>query len=251
MRRLRASSAWQSSTSRTTWRSSRRSPTASPSCTPGDIVEEGPMSPASSPGPRHPYSRGLVSSDPRPRSARRLRGIPGVAVGPRRARPMAAPSRRAAISRSAACEERGLRRSPVGNDRSVRCIRWELTPAPSFVPRASSRRPRPPRPPLLRVANLRAVYGGAHATRGCRRRCLLRRRARRVRRAGRRVGQRQDDDRALRRRAARSGRRHDPARRRGARARAAARTASSAAGSRSSSRTPSTRSTHASRWPKP
>ena len=47
----------------------------------GEIIEEGDVAGVVT-YPYHPYSRGLVSSVPDPRTARRLTGIPGVAVSP-------------------------------------------------------------------------------------------------------------------------------------------------------------------------
>jgi peptide/nickel transport system ATP-binding protein len=127
----------------------------------GDIIEEGAVAGVVT-RPFHPYSRGLVSSVPDPRTARRLTGIPGVAVSPGEVGDACAFAPRCEL-KIAACDEARPPLLVVGNERSVRCIRWELTPAPSFVPRAVVA-DGPTATPLLSVANLRAVYGGRIAT---------------------------------------------------------------------------------------
>jgi peptide/nickel transport system ATP-binding protein len=127
----------------------------------GDIIEEGAVAGVVS-RPHHPYTRGLVSSVPDPRTARTLTGIPGVAVAPGEVGDTCAFAPRCEL-KIPACEESRPPLYAVGNDRSVRCIRWELTPAPSFVPRAIVPEAAAATP-LLAVTNLRAVYGGRIAT---------------------------------------------------------------------------------------
>ncbi len=127
----------------------------------GDIIEEGDVAGVVT-RPLHPYSRGLVSSVPDPRKARRLTGIPGVAVAPGEVGDSCAFAPRCEL-KIPACEEARPPLLGVGNDHSVRCIRWELTPAPSFVPRAVVPETATATA-LLSVANLRAVYGGRIAT---------------------------------------------------------------------------------------
>jgi peptide/nickel transport system ATP-binding protein len=127
----------------------------------GDIIEEGDVAGVVT-RPHHPYSRGLVSSVPDPRRARRLTGIPGVAISPSEAGDACAFAPRCELQMPACVETRPPLLS-VGGERSVRCIRWELTPAPSFVPRDAVPEAATATP-LLSVANLRAVYGGRIAT---------------------------------------------------------------------------------------
>jgi peptide/nickel transport system ATP-binding protein len=127
----------------------------------GDIIEEGAV--ASIVGrPLHPYSRGLVSSVPDPRQARRLTGIPGVAASPQEVGDACAFAPRCELQ-IPACSETKPSLLEVEGGRSVRCIRWELTPPPSFMPRAIVSEPAAATP-LFSVSNLRAVYGGRIAT---------------------------------------------------------------------------------------
>jgi peptide/nickel transport system ATP-binding protein len=127
----------------------------------GEIIEEGDVTGVVT-RPHHPYSRGLVSSVPDPRTARRLTGIPGVAVSPGEVGDACAFAPRCEL-KVPACVETRPPLINVGGERSVRCIRWELTPAPSFVPRDAVP-DAATATPLLSVTNLRAVYGGRIAT---------------------------------------------------------------------------------------
>ena len=127
----------------------------------GEIIEEGDVAGVVT-YPYHPYSRGLVSSVPDPRTARRLTGIPGVAVSPGEVGNACAFASRCEL-KIPACAEARPPLITVGKDRRVRCIRWELTPAPTFVPRDVVPEAETA-VPLLSVANLRAVYGGRTAT---------------------------------------------------------------------------------------
>ena len=128
----------------------------------GDIIEEG-ADAASSRRPLHPYTPGARVERARPAQG-----------SPPDGRSRASRSRRArSATRCAfaprcelqvhACVETRPPLVPVGGDRSVRCIRWELTPAPSFVPRDAVPEAGAATP-LLSVSNLRAVYGGRIAT---------------------------------------------------------------------------------------
>jgi peptide/nickel transport system ATP-binding protein len=127
----------------------------------GDIIEEGAVSGIVG-RPLHPYSRGLVSSVPDPRTARRLTGIPGVAAAPQEVGDACAFAPRCELQITA-CTEAKPPLLAIDGGRSVRCIRWELTPPPSFVPRELVAEP-VASTPLLSVGNLRAVYGGRIAT---------------------------------------------------------------------------------------
>ena len=215
----------------------------------GRIVEIGPAAELLA-RPRHPYTRGLLASIPDHAAPRRLRGIPGVAVGvgerPRRLRVRAAlpAADRASATARAAARRRGRRpatpcAASSGSARRRSCVEQPLPPA------RRSRRARR----CSTVEGLRAGYGsGADET-------AVAADGRVVRRSPRgeclalvgESGSRQDDDRALRRR---------PARAVGAAASlldgepprgpaAGAARARRAAGSRSSSRTRTTRSTRA------
>ena len=177
----------------------RRRRPRSPSCTPGGSSSRARPRRCSA-RPRHPYTRGLVSSVPDHLDPRRLRGIPGVAVGvgerPAGLRVRAA--LRAAHRRSASgdARARGSRRRPR---RSAACAGGGRPP-PASSSRGCSRQPSAPRTPLLRVERCAPrTAPAAHVTVVAADVSLLVA-ARRMRRARRRVRQRQDDDRALHRR---------------------------------------------------
>ena len=82
-RAARASSAWRSSSSRTTSASWPRWSTASPSCTRGKIVERGPVSETFA-TPQHPYTEALLRSIPLlgMRYATPLKAIRGMVPSP-------------------------------------------------------------------------------------------------------------------------------------------------------------------------
>ena len=121
-----ARSAWRCSSSPTTWAWSPRSPTASPSCTPGEWSRRAPCATIFR-NPRHPYTRGLLGSIAAPRrgpdgSASALRHCRHRA-GPRSTCHRAAPSRPAARWRSTACRRDA---AAGGGDagQAARCTRW-------------------------------------------------------------------------------------------------------------------------------
>jgi peptide/nickel transport system ATP-binding protein len=128
----------------------------------GRIVEDGP-SEAVIGAPRHPYTLGLISSVPDHVVPRRLVGISGVAVGVGDRPPGCAFAPRCA-QRVAACEEAvpGLVR--IGDMHSVRCIRWEATPAPRVDPRGELAGRLAVEAPLLLVAELRAEHRGRYGS---------------------------------------------------------------------------------------
>ena len=119
-----AGSRW--STSRTTSRWSRRSPTGSRSCTPAGSSRRAPRPRARA--PRHPYTRGLVASIPDHLAPRRLRGMPGVAVGVGERPPGCAFAPRCPQRSSAATQELPPLEE-IGAGRRVRCFEWRRTPA--------------------------------------------------------------------------------------------------------------------------
>jgi peptide/nickel transport system ATP-binding protein len=95
----------------------------------GGVVERAPTDVLTR-RPRHPYTRGLVSSVPDHRTPRRLVGIPGVAAGVQ--------DRAAGCSFAPRCELRidachatlpPMTTVTAGHD--VRCLRWERTTSPS------------------------------------------------------------------------------------------------------------------------
>ena len=165
----------------------------SPSCTPAASSRRGPTAEVSS-GPRHPYTRGLVASIPDHAAPRRLRGIPGVAVGVGEWPPGCAFAPRCAHAGGRCCAgvpaleqatdaARGALRPLGGADAAVE-RRPRAAPASRPLPRATRR--------CSRSSGLHVrVPPRQHRRRRGRR--LVRRPPGRVRRAGRRVGQRQDD----------------------------------------------------------
>ena len=163
------------STSRTTSRSCRRSPTGSRSCTAAGSSRRGRPSRCCA-SSRHPYTRGLLGAVPDHLAARRLHGIPGVAVGVsdrpagcayaprcplrvgalrrracRRSR-RSRPARRALLRVAAG---RGARR--CGDRARVRAARRDAGAAPGRGARRGA--PQPPRP--RRRGGGRVVLGRA------------------------------------------------------------------------------------------
>ena len=124
----------------------------------GRIVEEGPTS-ALIGNPRHPYTRGLISSVPDHVEPRALSGIPGVAVGVGD-RPGGCTFAPRCSMRIAACEEEVPALTAAGPGRRVRCLRWQETPEVT-VRRRDLQDPEDGSevPPLLDVASLRATFG--------------------------------------------------------------------------------------------
>jgi peptide/nickel transport system ATP-binding protein len=120
----------------------------------GEIVERGPSA-AVIANPRHPYTLGLVSSVPDHVEPRRLEGIPGVAVGVGN-RPPGCSFAPRCPQRVVACEAAPPPLLDAG-DRLVRCIRWELTPAPRTTLRGDLAA-RAIEAPLLEVEELRAEH---------------------------------------------------------------------------------------------
>jgi peptide/nickel transport system ATP-binding protein len=124
----------------------------------GRVVEEGPAS-AVLAEPKHPYTRGLVASIPDHVTPRRLRGMPGVAVGVGERPPGCAFEPRCP-QKVARCQGELPALEGIGGGRSVRCFEWRRTPAlagAGLAPPFSA--PQTQAAPLLLVDGLRAVYG--------------------------------------------------------------------------------------------
>ena len=123
----------------------------------GRIVEHGPAADLLQ-RPRHPYTVGLISSIPDHREPRKLRGIPGVAVGVTDRPPGCAFAPRCG-QRADECESAIPPLETVGPGHSVRCIRSHLTPDLAAGARrqiSESKRSQP----LLAVQHLRAEHRG-------------------------------------------------------------------------------------------
>lgn len=94
----------------------------------GWVVEEGPTREILE-DPRHPYSRGLVASVPDHLNPRRIRGIPGVALGVGSARPRGCPFAPRCAQKPPRAELEMPPREVVAADRFVRCFEWRSTPS--------------------------------------------------------------------------------------------------------------------------
>ncbi len=125
----------------------------------GRIVESGPATEILA-RPLHPYTRGLISSIPDHIAPRRLRGIPGVAVG--------VGERPAGCAFAPRCPQRidrcDAEAPPIETTsrRSVRCFEWRETPALDAQPLLTPRDASPQSATLLRVEGLGAVHGSRH-----------------------------------------------------------------------------------------
>jgi peptide/nickel transport system ATP-binding protein len=123
----------------------------------GRIVEHGPAADLLR-RPRHPYTAGLVASIPDHVEPRRLRGIPGIAVGVSD-RPQGCAFAPRCDQRIPECEVAVPELEMVASDHLVRCIRWQLTPelAPEERRLAAVQ---PTARPLLAVTALRVEHRG-------------------------------------------------------------------------------------------
>jgi peptide/nickel transport system ATP-binding protein len=126
----------------------------------GRVVEAGPTADVLA-RPRHPYTRGLVASVPDQMARRRLRGIPGVAVGVED-RPQGCAFAPRCTQRVARCELELPALDDLGKDRSVRCFEAAHTPPLEREERLAARRGKIE--PLLVVAGLRAIHKGRGTT---------------------------------------------------------------------------------------
>jgi peptide/nickel transport system ATP-binding protein len=127
----------------------------------GRVVEEGPAASVLA-EPKHPYTRGLLGSIPDAQAPRRLRSMPGIAVGVGER-----PEGCAFAPRCPQRPDRALEEMPpleeIGSGRRVRCFEWRRTPPLD----ASERIVPEERPagvtPLLQVERLRAIHPGVVA----------------------------------------------------------------------------------------
>ena len=111
--------------------------------------------------PRHPYTHGLMSSIPDHVTPRRLRGIPGLAVGvgERPAGCSFAPRCPQRVERCA-LEEPPVETVAVGH--GVRCFEWQRTGVLEVLPPRTDESRDAADEPLVRVEHLQATYGGRH-----------------------------------------------------------------------------------------
>lgn len=121
----------------------------------GRLVEEGPTAEVIG-RPRHPYTRGLVSSVPDHVAPRRLRGIPGVAVGVDDRPEGCAFAPRCELATDA-CRVAPPPLLDVAAGHRAACLRWAETPPVVEEPRAPAE-PAADRAPLLVVDALRATH---------------------------------------------------------------------------------------------
>jgi peptide/nickel transport system ATP-binding protein len=128
----------------------------------GRIVEEGPAAAVLS-RPRHPYTRGLVASIPDHVVPRRLRSMPGVAVGVGE-RPQGCAFAPRCAQRRERCERELPPLEPIGDARAVRCFEWRATPETTIEPPAVSAPSSPVGEALLCVESLAAEHRGRHET---------------------------------------------------------------------------------------
>jgi peptide/nickel transport system ATP-binding protein len=127
----------------------------------GRVVEDGPAQPIIH-RPRHPYTRGLVSSIPDHLAPRRLHGLPGVAVGVGDRPPGCAFFPRCPqASKRGETEQPML--EPVGAGHRVRCFDWRLTPPLEQEPPLLEHADRSAGQALLAVDGLRAEHRGPTA----------------------------------------------------------------------------------------
>ncbi len=122
----------------------------------GRIVEEGPARELVA-APRHPYTHGLVSAIPDPLQPRRLRGIPGVAVGVGERGPGCAFAPRCG-RRTDRCDQEMPELVAVERERRSRCFEWSRTPAPVVEPPVTAVVPATAPRPVLAVSNVVATH---------------------------------------------------------------------------------------------
>ncbi len=129
----------------------------------GRLVEEGPAQ-AILESPRHPYTWGLLASVPDPVAPRRLRGIPGIAVGVGE-RPRGCAFGPRCFQRPARALEEMPPLEEIGSGRRVRCFEWRRTPALAPAERTTLDLRAPGLEPLLSVDSLSAEHPGVVAAR--------------------------------------------------------------------------------------
>ena len=128
----------------------------------GRIVEEGPAADVLA-RPKHPYTHGLISSIPDHVRPRRLKGMPGIAVGVGERPPGCAFAPRC-LQKIARCETELPDLEHVEATHQVRCFEWQRTLALKPEPAAHPRAALADGAPLLSVEGLRAVHGRGHGT---------------------------------------------------------------------------------------
>jgi peptide/nickel transport system ATP-binding protein len=120
----------------------------------GNVLEQGPT-PVVTSRPRHPYTRGLVSSVPDHHDLRVLTGIPGVAPDLDHL-PIGCRFAPRCEMRTDACTAELPALKEIASGHYVRCLRWRDTGVPAVAPRELSTREQ--RGPLLRVDGLVAQH---------------------------------------------------------------------------------------------
>jgi len=128
----------------------------------GRIVEEGQAAGVLA-APRHPYTWGLLSSVPDPHEPRRLRSIPGVAVGVGD-RPDGCAFAPRCPQRVGVCVQAMPTLDRIQPDWRVRCFEWHRTPTLAPEARTAARLSAGPMPPVLGVEGLRAEHRGRDST---------------------------------------------------------------------------------------
>ena len=126
----------------------------------GRIVEEGPTNVVLA-RPRHPYTRGLVASIPDHVNRRRVRSMPGVAVGVEE-RPAGCAFAPRCPQRVERCITERPPLEPIEHGSRVRCFEWPSTP-PLEHEALPLKAPRPvSEAPLLRIEMLHAEHRARH-----------------------------------------------------------------------------------------
>jgi peptide/nickel transport system ATP-binding protein len=128
----------------------------------GRVVESGPAAEILT-QPRHPYTHGLISSIPDHVTPRRLRGIPGVAVGVGE-RPAGCAFVRRCPQRTSRCELEAPPLTDVAPRHDVRCFEWRSTASLEAPVPLADRSHGGTATPLIRVEQLYASYGSRHET---------------------------------------------------------------------------------------
>ena len=126
----------------------------------GRIVESGPAADLLT-RPRHPYTRGLISSIPDHVVPRRVRGIPGIAVGVGE-RPAGCAFASRCPQRIERCDAAVPPLEAVAARHHVRCLVWRATPPLETEPAMARQAETAPTRTLLEVDGLDAVYESRH-----------------------------------------------------------------------------------------
>ncbi len=128
----------------------------------GRIVEDGPTAELLA-RPRHPYTRGLIASIPDHVAPRRIRGIPGVAVGVGE-RPAGCAFAPRCAQRVELCDRELPALDDAGDRHEVRCFEWRATPRIELEPLVATRAEAEAAGPLLEVEGLGAAHSSRHET---------------------------------------------------------------------------------------